>query len=98
MCVGGGGGGGSDPLSPHLDLRMQREQRHTQDSHCDNYQSKQPLNPFKPNGISHSYQPISVLRVVGWYFSFFSHFDRTFCKPKLNQILLMGHCIVQCLI
>ena len=29
------------------------------------------INPFKPNGISHSNkveQTISVLRVVGWYF------------------------------
>ena len=31
------------------------------------------INPFKPNGISHFYhldQSISLLRVVGWYFSF----------------------------
>ena len=33
------------------------------------------INPFKPNGISHRYQldqSISVLRVVGCYFSFLS--------------------------
>ena len=31
------------------------------------------VNPFEPNEISHSYQldqSISVLRIVGWYFSF----------------------------
>ena len=31
------------------------------------------LNSFNANGISHSYQlgqSISILRVVGWYFSF----------------------------
>ena len=31
------------------------------------------VNPFKPNGISFSYQlirSIFVLRVVGWYFSY----------------------------
>ena len=35
--------------------------------------SSRSINPFMPNGIPHSYkfdQPISVLRVVGWYFSF----------------------------
>ena len=33
------------------------------------------VNPYKLNGISHSYQldqSISVLRVVGWNFSFLS--------------------------
>ena len=32
------------------------------------------INPFMPNGISHSYQldhSIFVLRVVGWYFFIF---------------------------
>ena len=35
------------------------------------------INPFKPNGISDSYQldkSISALRVVGWYFSFLFKF------------------------
>ena len=35
---------------------------------------KYQLNPFKLNGISHSYQldqSVSILRVVGWYFSSF---------------------------
>ena len=34
------------------------------------------FNPFKHNGISHCYQleqSISILRNVGWYFSFFFH-------------------------
>ena len=42
-----------------------------------------PLNPFKPNGVSRPYpldQSISVLRVVGWYFSFYSQFNRILCK------------------
>ena len=37
---------------------------------------KQFINPFMPGGISHCYQldqSISVLRVVGWYFSFFNN-------------------------
>ena len=35
------------------------------------------FNPFMPNGISHRYQleqSISVLRDVGWYFSFLFKF------------------------
>ena len=35
------------------------------------------LNTYKQNGISHFYQLdpfISVLRVVGWYFQFYSKF------------------------
>ena len=41
------------------------------------------VNPFKPNGISHSYQldqSIYILRVVGWYFSFFLNFKRILYK------------------
>ena len=37
------------------------------------------LNPFKPNGISHCYQldqSISILRVVGWYFTFLFKFQQ----------------------
>ena len=36
------------------------------------YITRNHLNPFKPNGISHCYQldlSIFVLRVFGWYFS-----------------------------
>ena len=43
--------------------------------------------PFKPIGISHPYeldQDISVLSVAGWYFSFYSHFKRTFCRQTLK--------------
>ena len=35
------------------------------------------VSPYKPNGNSHDYQldqSISVLRVVGWYFSFLFKF------------------------
>ena len=38
------------------------------------------LNPFKPNGVSHCYQleqSIFVSIDVGWYFSFYSNFNRT---------------------
>ena len=38
---------------------------------------KNVIIPFKPNGISHFYQldqSIYVLRVVGWYYSFFFKF------------------------
>ena len=37
-------------------------------------------NPFKPNAISHCYQldqSISVLRIVCWYFTFYSNFNKT---------------------
>ena len=39
------------------------------------------LNPFKPNGVSHCYQmeqSIFVSIDVGWYFSFYSNFNRAF--------------------
>ena len=48
------------------------------------------FNPFKPNGISHSYQldqSISVLRVVGGIFQLYSNFSRTFCKQKVETLL-----------
>ena len=44
---------------------------------------------FKPNGISHSYQldqSISVLSVVGWYFSFLiKNFKKIFCKQTVKS-------------
>ena len=49
------------------------------------------FNPFKPNRISHCSQldqSISVLRVVGWYFSFFfSNFKRNFCKQTSENLI-----------
>ena len=41
------------------------------------------INPIKPNGIPHSYhldQSISVLRVVGWYFSVWFKFYKNISK------------------
>ena len=41
------------------------------------------INPFKFNGISHSYQldqSISVLKIIGRYYSFYSNFKRPRCK------------------
>ena len=41
------------------------------------------LNPFMLNVFSHPYQLdefISNFRVIGWYFSFYSHFQKNFCK------------------
>ena len=49
------------------------------------------LNPFKPNGISHSYQvdqSISVLKgcwVCG--VSFFSNFSRIFCEQAVETLI-----------
>ena len=46
------------------------------------------LNPIKLNRISQSYQMdqfISVLRAVGWYFSFYSNFNRKFCKQTVES-------------
>ena len=48
------------------------------------------INPFVLNGISHSSQldqSISILRVIGWYFSFFSNFNRTFCKQTVETLI-----------
>ena len=48
------------------------------------------LKPFKPNGISCPYQLeqfISLLRVDGWYFSFYSNFDKTFCKQRVENLI-----------
>ena len=47
------------------------------------------LNPFKPNGVSHCYQleqSIFVSIDVGWYFSFYSNFNRTFCKQTVKTL------------
>ena len=46
---------------------------------------KYSLNPFKPNGLSYSYQlaqSISVLRVVGCYFSFLFKFEYTILEAN----------------
>ena len=46
-------------------------------THSTHYCCDVTVNPFKPNEIPHSYQldkSISVLRVVGWYFSFLFKF------------------------
>ena len=43
---------------------------------------KNKINPFMPNGTSHPYQldqSISILRIVGCYFSFYSNPYKTFC-------------------
>ena len=48
------------------------------------------LNPFKPNGVSHCYQleqSIFVSIDVGWYFSFYSNFNRTFCKQTVETLI-----------
>ena len=47
------------------------------------------FNPFKLNGISHSYQvdqSISILRIVGWYFSFYSKLTHL-CQMILPTII-----------
>ena len=51
-------------------------------------------NAFMANGFSQPHQldqPISIFRVVGWYFSIF---DRAFCKQTSgdpDQMLPMSH-------
>ena len=47
-------------------------------------------NPFKPNGVSHCYQlgeTILVSIEIGWYFSFYSNFSRTFCKQTVENLI-----------
>ena len=48
------------------------------------------LNPFKPNEVSHCYQleqSIFVSIDVGWHFSFYSNFNRTFCKQTVETLV-----------
>ena len=48
------------------------------------------LKSFMPNGISYPYQLeqfISLLRVDGWYFSFYSNFDKVFCKQRVENLV-----------
>ena len=57
-------------------------------------------NPFKRNGISHFYQmdqSIFVLRVVGWSFSFYSNFNRTFCKQRSDATYATSDLGLHCL-
>ena len=60
-----------------------------------------PANPFKSNGFPQSYQTeqfISVLRVAGCYFSFYSNFNRTFCRPKQTVETLIRRRVLRHLI
>ena len=46
--------------------------------------------PFMSNGISNSYhldQSISISRVVGWYFPFYSNFSMTICKQTVETLI-----------
>ena len=50
------------------------------------------VNSFKLNGVSHSYQmdqSISVLTVVGWYFHFYSSFNRTLYKQTVETLTVL---------
>ena len=54
------------------------------------YEIQNFIYPFIPNGISQCYkleQSISVLRDVGWYFSFYSNFKRNFCKQTVESVI-----------
>ena len=45
------------------------------------------IYPFKPNGFSNSYQldqSIFIIRVVGWYFSFFKIFIELSISKQCN--------------
>ena len=47
-------------------------------------------NPFKLNGFSHYYQldqSIFFLRVVGWYYSFYSNLNRTSYKQTVESLI-----------
>ena len=48
------------------------------------------MSPLKPNGLSNPYPSGRVyvkFRAVGWYFSFYSNFNRTFCLQKVNTLI-----------
>ena len=54
------------------------------------------LIPLKMNVVSHSIarkldQSISVLRVAGWYISFYLNSNGTLCKQKVNILIKMSH-------
>ena len=54
------------------------------------FNNRHTINPLKPNEIYPYYQldlSISVLRVVEWYFQFYSIFDRTFCKQTVDTLV-----------
>ena len=62
---------------------------------CDN-----GVNPFKPNGISQSYQSdqsISVLMVVGGDFRFLFKIYRIFCKQTVVTPVAASDLGLQCL-
>ena len=62
------------------------------------------FNPFMQNGISHCYQleqSISVLRMVGGIFHFYSYFNRKVCKQKVETVIrrpILWHLICFCTI
>ena len=62
------------------------------------------LNPFKPNRVSHCYQleqSIFVSIDVGWYFSFYSNFNRTFCKQTVETMIrrrILWHLVWNCIV
>ena len=48
---------------------------------------------IKPNGILNYFHldlSISVLRVVGWYFQFYSNLNRTICKQTMKTLIRRG--------
>ena len=56
------------------------------------------FNPFKPNGISHSYysNPFLFKGVLGGIFHFCSNFKRNLCKQRV--VSLIRRCILRRLI
>ena len=55
------------------------------------YNKKEGTMRYKPIGISHSYhleQYASFWRVVVWYYSFYSNFNRTHCKQIVVTLAL----------
>ena len=80
------------PAKPQISLSIRESLEHTMtvkiltEQHLELFK----LNPFKPNGVSHCYQleqSIFVSIDVGWYFSFYSNFNRTFYKQTVETLI-----------
>ena len=58
--------------------------------YCGKYFKVLIINPFKPNGISYHYQmeqSTSILRGVGWYFSFLFKFWYNICEQTVETLI-----------
>ena len=80
------------PAKPQINLSIREslERTMTVKLLTEQHLEHSKLNPFKPNGVSHCYQLEQYIFVsidVGWYFLFYSNFNRTFCKQTVETLI-----------